>query len=83
MHLMDKLEQVQSPVSRSFAREADPEKKSKADHQDNDAIVDDLAGQAYVEQFGTETFSRAENAMKLNKATRYDFSKRHVVGEDR
>ncbi|MCJ1468970.1 hypothetical protein MMC07_007601 [Pseudocyphellaria aurata] len=44
--------------------------QSKADHQDNDAIVDDLAGQAYIEQFGAETFSRAENAMKLNKATR-------------
>lgn len=48
--------------------------KSKADHHDNDAIVDDLAGHAYVEQFGTETFSRAENAMKLNKATRYGLS---------
>ncbi|MCJ1269394.1 hypothetical protein MMC22_009286 [Lobaria immixta] len=44
--------------------------QSKADHHDNDAVVDDLAGQAYVEQFGTETLSRAENAMKLNKVTR-------------
>ncbi|MCJ1425774.1 hypothetical protein MMC29_003674 [Sticta canariensis] len=44
--------------------------QSKADYHDNDAIVDDLAGQAYVERFGTETFLRAENAMKLNKATR-------------
>ena len=45
--------------------------QSKADHRDNEAIVDDLAGQAYVDQLGTETLVRAENAMKLNKATRY------------
>lgn len=45
--------------------------QSKADHRDNEAIVDDSAGQAYVDQFGTETLERAENAMKLNKATRY------------
>ncbi|MCJ1345399.1 hypothetical protein MMC31_003606 [Peltigera leucophlebia] len=44
--------------------------QSKADHRDNEAIVDDLAGQAYVDQFGTETLERAESAMKLNKATR-------------
>lgn len=45
--------------------------QSKADHRDNEAIVDDPAGQAYVDQFGMETLERAENAMKLNKATRY------------
>lgn len=57
--------------------------KSKADHHDNDAIVDDLAGQAYVEQFGTEIFSKAENAMKLSKATRCGICEFQYSGEDR
>lgn len=46
--------------------------QTRADYAENDAIVDDLAGQAYVEQFGQETFQRADNAMKANKASRYD-----------
>lgn len=46
--------------------------QTKSDFKDNDAIVDDVAGQAYMEQFALETFQRADNAMKANKATRYD-----------
>ncbi|KAI9878018.1 MAG: hypothetical protein M1830_002138 [Pleopsidium flavum] len=42
----------------------------KADNAGNDAIVDDVAGQAYVEQFGLETFQRADNAVRANKASR-------------
>ena len=37
----------------------------------NDVILDDVAGQAYVEQFGTETFQRADNAVRANKASRF------------
>ena len=44
--------------------------QTKSDFSDNDAIMDDLAGQAYIEQFGQETFQRADNAMKANKASR-------------
>ena len=44
--------------------------QTKSDFSDNDAITDDLAGQAYIEQFGQETFQRADNAMKANKASR-------------
>ena len=44
--------------------------QTKSDFSDNDAIIDDLAGQAYIEQFGQETFQRADNAMKANKASR-------------
>ena len=44
--------------------------QTKSDFADNDAIMDDLAGQAYIEQFGQETFQRADNAMKANKASR-------------
>ena len=44
--------------------------QTKSDFSDNDAIMDDLAGQAYIEQFGQETFQRADNAMKAKKASR-------------
>ncbi|KAI1076201.1 DUF605-domain-containing protein [Whalleya microplaca] len=35
----------------------------------NDAILDDVAGQAYVEQFAQETFERALRPLKANKVT--------------
>ena len=44
--------------------------QTKSDFAHDDAIMDDLAGQAYIEQFGQETFQRADNAMKVNKASR-------------
>ena len=33
-------------------------------------MTDDVAGKAYVEQFGLETFSRADNTVRANKASR-------------
>lgn len=45
--------------------------KFKNEHPGNDAITDNVAGQAYVEQFALEVFSRAENAMRANKVTKY------------
>jgi len=36
----------------------------------NDAIVDDVAAKAYVEQFALETFQRADDAIHKNKAAR-------------
>lgn len=44
--------------------------KVKAEQSDNDAIVDDVAGKAYVEQFGLETLERAENTMKQSRVSR-------------
>lgn len=41
----------------------------KLDNATNDAVHDDVAAQAYVEQFALDTLSRAENAMKANKVT--------------
>ncbi|KAF2435740.1 DUF605-domain-containing protein [Tothia fuscella] len=41
----------------------------KSDNPTNDAVHDDLAAQAYVEQFAQETLKRAENAVSANKAT--------------
>jgi len=42
----------------------------KAQHADEPAVTDDIVGKAYVEQFGLETFERADNAVKADKATR-------------
>ncbi|KAL6248931.1 hypothetical protein RBB50_003994 [Rhinocladiella similis] len=42
----------------------------KAEHAEEAAVTDDVAGKAYVEQFGLETFERAENAIRANKASR-------------
>lgn len=43
---------------------------TKTEHADNDAIVDNTAGQAYVEQFAQETFDRAERTLRADKVTR-------------
>lgn len=42
----------------------------KSDNATNDAIVDDTAGQAYVEEFALETFQRADRAVQANKVTK-------------
>ncbi|RAL58152.1 hypothetical protein DID88_002356 [Monilinia fructigena] len=42
----------------------------KSENPDNDAIMDETAGQAYVEQFGMEIFSRADKAVEANKVTK-------------
>ncbi|EED16884.1 conserved hypothetical protein [Talaromyces stipitatus ATCC 10500] len=42
----------------------------KNENPDNDAITDNVAGQAYVEQFGLEVFNRADNAVRANKASK-------------
>ncbi len=44
--------------------------ETKTKHANDDAIVDDTAGQAYVEQFGLETFQRAERAVQADKVTK-------------
>jgi vacuolar protein sorting-associated protein VTA1 len=43
----------------------------KSDNPTNDSVHDDVAAQAYVEQFALETLKRAENAMQANKVTAY------------
>ncbi|KAI1005458.1 hypothetical protein K3495_g2761 [Podosphaera aphanis] len=53
--------------------------KIKADNSTNDAIVDDTAGQAYIEQFALETFQRAENTIIANKATRQTANTFHAA----
>ena len=56
--------------------------QTKSDFTENDAIVDEVAGQAYIEQFGLETFQRAENTMKANRVSRYEPSLYAVVRID-
>lgn len=43
---------------------------TKTERADDDAIMDNTAGQAYVEQLAQETFDRAERAMAADKVTR-------------
>ncbi|KAM4068177.1 vta1 like domain-containing protein [Hirsutella rhossiliensis] len=43
---------------------------TKLERADDDAVVDNDAGQAYVEQFAQETFGRAERTLRANKVTR-------------
>lgn len=42
----------------------------KSEYAENDAVTDNVAGQAYVEQFGLEIFNRGDNAVRANKATK-------------
>lgn len=44
--------------------------QTKTQYADEDAVTDDIVGQAYVEQFGAEVFQRAENAVHADQATR-------------
>ncbi|KAK0734652.1 Vta1 like-domain-containing protein [Lasiosphaeria miniovina] len=43
--------------------------QTKAEYGNEAAILDDAAGQAYVEQFAQETLDRAERVVKANKVT--------------
>ncbi|KAK5658966.1 hypothetical protein OQA88_1784 [Cercophora sp. LCS_1] len=43
--------------------------QTKTEYAHEDAIIDDTAGQAYVEQFAQETLDRAERVVKANKVT--------------
>lgn len=42
----------------------------KSEHPTDETIIDDIAGKAFVEQFGLETFTRADNAIRANKASK-------------
>ncbi|KAL9043540.1 MAG: hypothetical protein Q9214_003275 [Letrouitia sp. 1 TL-2023] len=55
--------------SADIARFAQRAAQAKSEYADDDSISD-VAGQAYVEQFGLEIFQRAENAMRANKVTK-------------
>jgi len=42
----------------------------KTQYSSDDAITDDVAGQAFVEQFGLDLFNRADNVVRANKTSR-------------
>ncbi|OOQ86388.1 hypothetical protein PEBR_21718 [Penicillium brasilianum] len=63
--LVDKLEQV----SRTERLPPDPH-IFKNENSQNEAVTDNDAASAYVEQFGLEIFNRAEAAMTANKVTK-------------
>lgn len=52
----------------------------KAENAGNDAVTDEVAGRAYAEQFGLETFQRADNAVRANKASRYATTQAIEIG---
>lgn len=74
-NLMDKLEQVRAGPGFQNSGNGDMAltgiRQTKSEHATEDAITDDLAGQAYVEQFAQETLDRAERVVKANRVTQY------------
>lgn len=44
--------------------------QTKTEQAGNDAIVDDIAAKAYIEQFALDTFQRADDAIHNNQASR-------------
>jgi vacuolar protein sorting-associated protein VTA1 len=48
--------------------------KFKNEHVGNDTVHDDVAAQAFVEQFALDTFNRADTAIRTNKATAWVLS---------
>lgn len=44
--------------------------KWKADLATNEAVMDDVVGQAYVENFALKIFTNAENTQNARKCTR-------------
>lgn len=44
--------------------------QTKTEQAGNDAILDDVAAKAYIEQFALDTFQRADDAIHSNKASR-------------
>jgi vacuolar protein sorting-associated protein VTA1 len=52
----------------------------KAENVGNDAIHDDMGAQAYVEQFATDTFQRADKALRAKRATKITAETFHAAG---
>ena len=44
--------------------------KFKTENESNDAVVDDVAAKAYIENFAMDTFNRADEAQRANKVTK-------------
>ena len=43
----------------------------KVNMANDDAVMDDIAGKALIEQFGLDIFGKADNAMRANKVSRW------------
>ncbi|KAK0656961.1 Vta1 like-domain-containing protein [Cercophora newfieldiana] len=67
--LAKQLHTTDEDVLRYTTTLMDKLEQTKAEYATEDAIVDDTAGQAYVEQFAQETLDRAERVIKANKVT--------------
>ncbi|KAK4098756.1 DUF605-domain-containing protein [Parathielavia hyrcaniae] len=67
--LAKQLHTTDEDILRYTTNLIDKLEQTKADHASEDAITDDTAGQAYVEQFAQETLDRAERVVKANRVT--------------
>lgn len=46
--------------------------QTKNEQAGNEAVLDDAAGQEYVQQFAQETFERAMRPLKADKVNQYE-----------
>lgn len=65
--LLDQLEEVSTTCA---ARCESEEMQSKARLADNEAVTEEIAGAAYIENFAVKVFTQADNADRAGKATR-------------
>ncbi|KAK4129115.1 DUF605-domain-containing protein [Parathielavia appendiculata] len=67
--LAKQLHTADEDILRYTTNLMDKLEQTKAEYASEDAITDDAAGQAYVEQFAQETLDRAERVVKANRVT--------------
>lgn len=68
--LNSNLHQVDDECQSYALQLMDKLEQYKADNATNDAIVDDVAAKAYMENFALDTFGRADEAQRTNKVTK-------------
>jgi vacuolar protein sorting-associated protein VTA1 len=68
--LAKQLQNVDEECTEYAIQLMDKLEAAKSENSSNDAITDDVAAKAYVENFALDTFKRAEDAQRSNKVTR-------------
>lgn len=61
---------LQDEISSYAVQLMDKLENAKAENAENDAIVDDVAAKAYIENFALQTFGRADETQRTNKVTK-------------
>lgn len=68
--LGQKLHTTDDAASEYAVQLMDKLEATKAENTTNDAIVDDIAAKAYIENFALETFNRADESQRTHKVTK-------------